>query len=1246
MKNVNIIHHKLNKMKYINKLTTVVFLMFAIHTVHGQNENITRDYHFTPMTPEAAALAKMVNYPVSYNTGLPQISIPLYEIQTGGMVLPVELVYHSGGFKINEFAGRVGLGWSLSCDLQITRTINGTDDFGWGGYINDKDMKQSNINNSIDASYSYPITPITGNFPSADELQLNKYELFTGEKDGMPDKFYYKLLNKSGSFFFQKDLSGSLYTIVPVPYDNIKIEFIEGAFKITDTDGTVYYFGKYPCTGYEIANDPAGYGVETSGCSSINMSRTTWKCMKINNSNSSDSITFTYSRDDKIGDMYSPRTILSYEDKIEYWKNFVFSLGLLFPQYAYESTINGVSTYVFPNQCPFYQLSSPKYKVYYGGGKTYFHLPYFDGTYHDASREEQTASANMSASCISGLRLSKIEYCGGKVEFLGEELLNAIRITDNSKVKTIQLYQSYQPLNYPNDQTKYNGTNFQGTNYLDSIMIGDDKYTLMYHDKYCFGNQLKGHDAWGYANKATKDLYYYRYYKPLELTIPRQQKTIKDKTSSATGTFDIGGSDITLEQPDEASMRKGILKRIVYPTGGFVDFDFESNKYEENYSDGYVKSCVLRQGGGLRIRSINYYTGDSDKASMQKYYRYGDFEDGVGIMADAPGISEKNDYSKEYKGYEYSQVINYSTFDIFGKPNMTSVRDSMTVYLPASSLDYTYAGGAPVYYTKVTEYQMDMGVQTGKTVYNYYPRNRFFDDGRWSQMIKGTNIPFIKVDWHLGALESVAEYNYKDEKFQLRHLKKNEYRVFQKEERPRVAYAFPFQIYNVLSGSSPNNDRYRYDFASFAGQYNLSIGKLLLSKETEQWLENAGDTITQTTDYYYDYLPYLQPSRIEKTNSNGSQTVTLKYPYDETGIYTEMKDRNIISPVIQETTKDNATNMEISKVRLNYRKENGRFLRDYIESSVQGKPLTEELRFNLYDEYENILQTIGRDLTVKSYLWGYNGKYLVAEIENASYATAKSLIGTTGMGYINTSSDENVIKTQLEKLYQMSYAMVNVYTWQPLAGIKRHISPQKTYTIYDYDANNRLKNIFDNKGNVIQTFNYNTQKSSANSNNLFYASIPRMESFNKSCGANQMGIYNYVGFGGQSAPEFNIDTCPEKSEIEEYRHDVCEPESNFVKITFQANMPEIHKLVFDFVKNGSIIATKTFSPKPNIFNQLDFYLPVGEYSVVCRSGVQSYDERNLKYNLTDYTSGTILWFVSKDTINFQSGHPYTIYVTN
>src|SRR5690606_32576891 len=115
--------------------TLWVILIFPFLS-YGQPTNIV------PVSPEAAALTKMVDYPINMNTGVPDISIPFYEINVGGLKLPITLQYHAGGFKINEQSTRSGLGWSLSSDLQITRTVNGLDDLtGNNGYINNNLVK-------------------------------------------------------------------------------------------------------------------------------------------------------------------------------------------------------------------------------------------------------------------------------------------------------------------------------------------------------------------------------------------------------------------------------------------------------------------------------------------------------------------------------------------------------------------------------------------------------------------------------------------------------------------------------------------------------------------------------------------------------------------------------------------------------------------------------------------------------------------------------------------------------------------------------------------------------------------------------------------------------------------------------------------------------------------------------------------------------------------------------------------------
>src|SRR5579859_4591507 len=76
-------------------------------------------------SPTAASLGKYGDIPVSYNTGVPNISIPIYTVQSGGLKLPIGLSYHASGLKVQENASWVGAGWSLNAGGVITRTVVG-----------------------------------------------------------------------------------------------------------------------------------------------------------------------------------------------------------------------------------------------------------------------------------------------------------------------------------------------------------------------------------------------------------------------------------------------------------------------------------------------------------------------------------------------------------------------------------------------------------------------------------------------------------------------------------------------------------------------------------------------------------------------------------------------------------------------------------------------------------------------------------------------------------------------------------------------------------------------------------------------------------------------------------------------------------------------------------------------------------------------------------------------------------------
>jgi hypothetical protein len=507
--------------------------------------------------------------------------------------------------------------------LQITRNINGIDDLGTGGYLANNQMKHI-TNFSPSDPYAYNPGWNDSNEYHFEwngygtEGKQNAYYMAIpsySQKDGMPDHFYYKLAHKSGSFYFQKDASGTAYSIVPVPYEDIKIVYIgDGVFTITDTDGTCYYYGASASNLEDLHKRGAEFsGSVGPGAPLPNQS--TWKCMKIIAPNKTDSITFEYS-------MRATKQIRTYQDRIEYHHTFSTNIS---PSYIVYPSNTHLSTYEY--QClidddPFHTLSSPKYFVYSGGGLAKFYHPYVNNTNQVICNEynmpQQTSTVNITK--IDGLNLSKIKYRGGEITFDGTVILNAFSIKERNVIKPVTLFQSYKEAQNQTAAASVNGTNYFGTNYLDSLRIGEETYYFGYYrdytiegfpEKYCFGNHLKGHDAWGYFNQTTKDMtsnLYYNTVGPFPLLMPKIEKQIKKRNTNQFYPLILGGNSELAEEPNEEAMKLGVLTRIIYPTGGFVNFDYEANRYAEFYClEDFYYMYTNRLAGGLRIKSITHY---------------------------------------------------------------------------------------------------------------------------------------------------------------------------------------------------------------------------------------------------------------------------------------------------------------------------------------------------------------------------------------------------------------------------------------------------------------------------------------------------------------------------------------------------------------------------------------------------------------------------------------------------------------
>ena len=122
---------------------------------------------------------------MSTYTGIPNISVPIYNIKYRDLTLPISLSYHAGGIKIEEEASWVGLGWSLNAGGVISRTIRGKNDLALvDGFTSRLDLR-------------YVGYPFEGQVSNSQEIL---FQICEGELDGEPDQFNFNIAGYSGKF--------------------------------------------------------------------------------------------------------------------------------------------------------------------------------------------------------------------------------------------------------------------------------------------------------------------------------------------------------------------------------------------------------------------------------------------------------------------------------------------------------------------------------------------------------------------------------------------------------------------------------------------------------------------------------------------------------------------------------------------------------------------------------------------------------------------------------------------------------------------------------------------------------------------------------------------------------------------------------------------------------------------------------------------------------------------------------------
>jgi len=217
----------------------IVWFIPATTELSFSQEALEQLNNIIPPSPEATALGRGADVPVSLYTGVPAVTVPIWTIKGHSVSVPISLTYQSNGMKVSEIPGWTGMGWSLHAGGSITRAVRGNADDMTHGYLNDGHMYLELLKKNTDALWKWQ-PPGSG---MADRLDF-LHRVAAGYIDLEPDIFYFNFNGYAGKFVLDPD--GNPVMVSPA---DLKICFFYdpdgkiGRWEITDDYGVRYVFG-------------------------------------------------------------------------------------------------------------------------------------------------------------------------------------------------------------------------------------------------------------------------------------------------------------------------------------------------------------------------------------------------------------------------------------------------------------------------------------------------------------------------------------------------------------------------------------------------------------------------------------------------------------------------------------------------------------------------------------------------------------------------------------------------------------------------------------------------------------------------------------------------------------------------------------------------------------------------------------------------------------------------------------------
>ncbi len=1010
-----------------------------------------------PPSPEAAELGKYGNIPISLFTGTPSVSIPIVELKGNVISLPVSMSYSATGFKPEDIAPWTGLGWALNAGGVISRSV-----------IGDPDMADN---------YFISPSPL-GSVPTDEYAKQTYFEsIRTKAIETQPDIYYYNFMGQSGKFLVYPDgtiINKEKKYLTITPSYNGSAERI---YIVTDDKGFTYEFSTLEKTTIAPTDD------EPSAPPMVPRTFiSAWYLTKITAPYGYEELEFEY---------YAPT-----------YGQSTLSGTLSNNSVTYSLTDDGTS-YWSSN------LPATRQRIFQPPGTTIVKKFLKKATLKKASTTIGYIDFE------SGLNEREDL---GDADFNGERLFKGVKLYStksgvNTLIKNLALtyeYFGYSQAESPGFYRRLKLKTIQEISPNTTITPSKPAYTFYYNGESSTMPKrfTSGLDHWGFYNGQDGNSYG---------GYPNLIPTVTVSNPYLNGSRGMGAN----READSVSAAMTVLQKITYPTGGYTSFEYEGHT-------AFYNNAVQKVGGVRIKRMIDH--SFANKPAIVKTYDY--ITEGGSSSGQATLIPTYYESSTLEEGTLCGSASWFMRYDVTISANSIFALGSIQ--------------GSHIGYTRVTEMQTDLSNSQplGKTVYSYE--------------ISGSN----EITDHLGngdlkkkqvydngnklIEETVNTYAYENTgpSITLRKL------TTEAEQSGKTSlcsngtstYIFwhPSPCFNPPSGySAIMTVPTRYNYIENQVQQQRSK----LSQQSVKVFDYASNSyLTSTKNFTYGNSDHNYPTLIEETSSRQDKVYTsIKYVADYT-IGCSPQSGSMASKI---SAMKSLNLMSIPVEKLQYRENSGGGNRRYISGVfteytlglpekiyyLQAQPMptsvtaseasctsTQNINSNYrlvatmtYDSYMNLKEEIKTDDVPITYFWGYDKIYPVAKVVGKNYSEA------TGSGItqsvLDNPSSETTMRTELDKLRNLSGAQAITYTFKPMIGVSSETDPRGRTKTFEYDLLNRLEIVKD-EGEIVQNYKYNYGLGSVptiSGQTLFYNSATQQDFTKSGCASGTYGdIVTYV----------------------------------------------------------------------------------------------------------------------------------------